>query len=206
MDFVPLPNCIQLNMRGLLGSQKWENVFHYATEGEYAFSAAAPDLADAVIDAWNTDMKASVSGNMYLSSIYLTDQSAQDGPAIEYSEGLPLIGTVVASEALPFNAAAVVKKLTGKRGRSYRGRTYFCGWTETYQNASTWNGNVSAACLAFLNDILYIVADEVNWQMQVASRIFEGAPREVGELTPVIGFTFDTTVASQRRRLPGRGQ
>jgi hypothetical protein len=208
MAFVPLPNTIQANMRFTLDGEAVENVFHYTVSPAFDldFATAADELGGELVAAWNTNMKAKVNDEMILTEVYLTDQEVQNGEALVYTTGLPLTGTVTAQDMLPANCAIVVTKLTAARGRSFRGRTYLCGYSENNQASSRWEGVYLTDALTYMESIREPAGATYSFFMAVASRFSEGAPRVTGVLTPVTSFRADAVVASQRRRLPGRGQ
>jgi hypothetical protein len=114
------------------------------------------------------------------------------------------VGTNV-SPALPNSNALVLTKRTALRGRSYRGRIYVPGLIEGQVTANAVSSAYQTNYLNFWNGLLTITTTQNSFEMVVFSKKQNGSWLAQGILTPVIGFTTDGQVDSQRRRLPGRG-
>jgi hypothetical protein len=204
MGFVPAPNTMQVNVRGYNAAEVWENVYFYTTEGEYDFNDEANQVAEALVDNWDTNIQNAMNTAVQLSSIYVVDASDQFGPVLEYTTGLPLAG-LAAVDPLPFQDAVVVKKVTNNRGKSYRGRMYLTGWGEGGQAGSVWNASTLTYVTNYVNGMRVITTAEHTWTMAVVSKVAGGVERAEALITKVTGFSIDSIVASQRRRLPRRG-
>lgn len=205
MAFVPTPNCVQLEMVMLWNSQVVQNVFHYVKSAPWDVDSME-ELGDGFVGAIAAGFDTLVSDTLSVTSLRITDLSAQNAPSIEYGTGLPIAGEAV-SPSLPNSVTCVVSKRTQLRGRSFRGRIYHCGLVESQVTGNVLGTGVAAALVAFyssLNPInLPTITDEAI--MVVLSRFSEGSPRATGLATPVNSFTCDGIIDSQRRRLPGRG-
>lgn len=106
---------------------------------------------------------------------------------------------------MPNVITVAVKWVTALRGRSYRGRTYHIGLLETH----ILDNMITTAAQTLLQTYYVNLWGSVailTAEMVVASRIQGGVEREVGLMTPIIGFQIDRVVDTQRRRLPGRGR
>lgn len=123
---------------------------------------------------------------------------------MEDATGLPLAGTG-GSVQLPNNVTLCIKWTTENRGRSFRGRTYHVGLTESQvtdnEVVAVAMGQFTTAYGALLTDLA-----TAGWPLVIASRYANNQPRITGVATLVTGFSIDPFIDSQRRRLPGRGR
>jgi len=105
----------------------------------------------------------------------------------------------LASDPLPSQTAAVVKLQTGLIGRSYRGRMYVPGFTETHNSVSggiTPAGNVllQALVVVFTTPVTFNVgADSVSLVPVIYSRKLDSSQT-------VIGSTTHTRWGTMRKR------
>jgi hypothetical protein len=180
-----------------------ENVLHYEFDGA-PITADMEELADFLIDWWDTNLKPGSPTTLILTRIRIVDLRTEFSPAVDYAVGLPSAG-VGSGLSLPNNNSIVFTKRTIMRGRSFRGRLYHMGLTE----AQVTNNAVASATVSGLittyNLLKTFAGTTVNWTLGVLSRFADGNQRAEGLMTPVIGFTSDGVIDSQRRRLPGRG-
>jgi len=203
MDYIPVPNTVQVDMFQLWDGQAVENVLHFQPTPTVN-PILMNDLAAHLVTWWNANIKPNVPTNLQLSAIKLTDLTTQTGTVITYGTGLPIVGTN-ASPSLPNNCALVITKRTGLRGRSFRGRIYQPGMIE---GAVTGNSVAASYVTTFVNAYGLIRNFSVGatpWDMVVVSRKQGGQWLVVGETNDVTTFTSDGVIDSQRRRLPGRG-
>ena len=203
MPFIPAPLVSQVEMIFQYSGSTIEMVHHYKSD-------TAPTIAEwealhVLLRAdWLGACNAIMAPTLVWDITKFTDLTTISSPSYSTTTSLPLAGTS-ASAQLPNNCAMVVTKRTALRGRSYRGRSYVPGLTELHVTGnSILSGFTTPVINFFIGAQSYTVLGNV-YNMVVLSRFTEGAPRIVGEATPVSNFTFDTTVDSQRRRLPGRG-
>lgn len=205
MAFIPVPNVLQAELRFLYGSQRCENVVYF--EGSAGVTPAlASSLGGQLVSWWNTHFKTPSPTIMSLVEVYITDLTAADSFTVSHVNLLPSAG-LSAVDPLPFNCAHCVSFRTAARGRSGRGRNYVMGLTDSEAAASvisTTRVNLDVAAYQALVGAGTFVA---GLQFVVVSRFLNGAPRTVGIARPVTSvLSVDTTVDSQRRRLPGRGR
>lgn len=204
MPFIPVPDCVQVELVYLFDTQRCQNVLHYNPNGAYGPDEML-ELGAEMVDWFDANMQPNLATTISLIAVRVTDLATATAPSVEVTSGLPLAGTL-SSPALPNNVSCVITKRTVFRGRSYRGRIYMAGITE----ADVTNNIVAGARLTSWLDAWAIarsmVTTGLEWTMGVVSRFEGGSPRAEGILTPVLGFTSDGVVDSQRRRLPGRGQ
>jgi hypothetical protein len=140
-----------------------------------------------------------------LNMLRYTDLSTQTSGGIEYTQGMPIMGTFPDDQGMPSNVTVAVKWTTGLRGRSYRGRTYHIGIPR-----SCVEGNlVATEYVADLKDAYQTLINrftQTGGAMVIASRQNNSVIRETGVSTPVTAVSIEHTIDSQRRRLPGRGR
>lgn len=118
-----------------------------------------------------------------------------------YTTGFPIQGSLVSGEALPYMCAAVVKIATGYAGRSYRGRNYFPGLSETGQADSTIASAVKTLLQGCYDDLLALYGaggTDANWQWVVWSQKLSAG-------TTVTDAIVRDLIGTQRRRRPGVG-
>lgn len=202
MAFIRVPNTVRVELIQRLDGQELENVFHCANAVSYD-AAAMRSLCEAFILWWDTDIDILVSADLSLVNTIATDLDSETGPRVEESTGLPIAGIPV-SPALPNNIALVAKWTTESRGRSFRGRSYFAGLREDVVTNNTIQAALLTSWEAACSSLIADIATE-GWTLVVASLFEDNAPRAEGITTAITGVSIDSTVASQRRRLPGRG-
>lgn len=203
MPFIPVPNTVMVETRMLWASQNVENTLYFAF-------ASAPSVAqmtvlvNAVESWWVAFYAPLASDQVTLREVAATDLTSQTGPSVAF----PAIGSPageLTSPSLPNNCTLAVSFRTALRGRSYRGRNYFCGLTEL----QVANNIVDATNITNLQDCyeaIFPIQGTANCQWVVVSRHHDNAPRTTGVATPIISVTItDNVIDSQRGRLPGRG-
>jgi len=203
MAYIPVPNAVQVDLFQLWDNQQVENVLHFQPSIPLTPTLYS-ELAAHLVTWWNANLKVLMPTTLQLSQIKVTDLTTQFSPVLNYSTGLPIVGTT-ASASLPGNCALVITKRTALRGRSFRGRIYQPGMVE----AVVTNSQVAAGTVtAFLNAyglIRTFSTASATWDMGVVSRVQGGVPLAVGEFHDITSFTSEGVIDSQRRRLPGRG-
>jgi hypothetical protein len=184
--------------------EKTENVLYFDL-GATPTSAAMLTLAAGLKAWWVAELRPYISDDTQLREIYMTDMSSATGPTATYATGLPLAGSVTGG-SLPNNVTYCVSVRTANRGRSYRGRFYVAGIPKA---GSANNDALGTYSLAYVDAVAQLqnstyVGSAVH---VVASFRTNNAPRTTGIATPVTSAVgIDSTLDSQRRRLPGRGQ
>ena len=210
MPFIPVPNGVRVCLRFAKAGQQVCNVFYVDAHG--AITLTTLNQVGSIFKTWwNTYMQPITGSDTSLQAIEVVDASESGGIGIEYTTGLPLTGASSGS-ALPNNVTVASKLTTGRTGRSYRGRSYFNGLTDTNLQAdqqhitTTMQGVLDAA---FDQLISALISQTLN--LAVAS-LYSGVdvnhkpiPRSSGVLTDIIGASTNLTLDSQRRRLPERG-
>lgn len=205
MARITTPDTVEVEMRFLLDGQQVENVFHVTRVANWD-EAAMIVLASTFKDWWNVNLKPQVPTTLSLRSIRVTDLESLSGPSIEYTTGLPLAGTS-AGLALPNGVSMVVRWLTALRGRSFRGRTYHLQLTEGGVDGNTINSGQVTTYTNNYQALLTLINTAIPaMSLCVLSEVSGGLPRANGICTVITGLSIDSTVDSQRRRIPGRGR
>ena len=204
MPFVPADNVIGVEMRMRLDSQRVENtLYFYKVTGWTA--ADVPVVFNALLVWWNTYYSVPVSNQLSLNEIKVTDLSSPTGFAFEIPTPTPKPTGDSAEPAAPNNVALCVSFRTGSRGRSARGRNYVPGIPKTAITANTVDALTVSGIAAAYNQLL-TVADGLGADWVVVSRFTAGDERPAAVISFINAATVvDSTVDSQRRRLPGRG-
>jgi len=201
--FIPVPNVCQLESFYTSGGQQMENVFHLQQDTPFDLSRLEDACTD--LETWiNANWHGVASEDISWVGARATSLESDSAPSFEPTIAEPVDGTIT-SPILPLNCAAVISWKTALRGRSYRGRTYHVGLTESTVDNSTINSTMRGGLVtAYLALLAVFVADDL--QPVIVSRYHDLAPRTTGVATAITSLACDDTVDSQRRRLPGRGR
>lgn len=210
--WVPAPNTLQLEMVYQTNGGMAENVYHIQGTGTVTdLALLAGKIADAAL-AWETAKGAALRSNFVaLKTIRVRDIGQPDGFAIERS--VSVIGARVA-QACPDNVTVAIKWVTGRAGRSYRGRTYHVGFTVDMHAGDTLTAPIQAAMLDAYNDLRTRMhnLDVLNTglasaDLSIVSISHNHTARGTAVVTPVTAAVLsDPYIDSQRRRLFSRGK
>jgi len=204
MPFVPVLDTAKVCLRFSKAGQQVCNVLH--VEADTAIDNTVLNQIGSIVTTWATTQYLNhLSSDMTLEAVEVTDLTTAGGLGIVYTTGLPQTGGDT-SGALPNNVAVAVKLATGLTGRSHRGRTFVPGIAAGALTAdkqhinSTLQGILISAFDALISDL---IAEGLT--LVVTSLVSGGVPRTAGVNTPVLAPFVNTTLDSQRRRLPERG-
>lgn len=139
-----------------------------------------------------------------LDYVEATDVKPGTAATVSLTPGSALTGAETASgDALPPQSACRVNFYTATKGRSYRGGIALPGGGEGDQNAGVWSsghiGNVSRL-FAHLFSRYGPAHSNTNFTWVVLSQYANRARRAAAVGTPVIAWTVNPSVKSQRRR------
>lgn len=199
-------NVARLVSFGSLDGQLISNVTYWGRAGEAVVWDETSLLALCeAYGAWLTGSLMPLLANSYTVSQLQATQMKADGAAqANFVPVSPIVGGNV-NPALPNSVAACVTISTGLSGRSFRGRMYIAGLTESMAAMS----RINAADVADINGAVSdLVTNEVfaAFNLGVYSKVHAGQKRLTGLFTPATGVALrDNVIDSQRRRLPGRG-
>jgi len=179
----------------------YENVLGIQLSG--ALDQAATDsISDLIATAFDGNISDYLSDTVSYNGITVTDLRTETGPQFDSDEGWPLVGAS-SGHALPLQTCALITWGTGLRGRSYRGRTYIGGYSETYSNGAHMESAAHTGLADFADGIL------ATNLFGVISR-FSGftepghvpVKRDPAIITPFESRIAHDLWATQRRRAP----
>lgn len=203
MPFVPTPDgvkvCLRYNNQGQLSC----NIFHVKVEEEIT-ATLLNGIGAFFANWWITNMKPLTANATSLQAVEVTDVSVEGGQGIEYTTGLPSVGTDGGAN-MPQNVTVTTKLTTGMTGRSQRGRSYFVGLPQSFVAAGGFLSNAGQAAIDAAFEALITGLATNSWPLAIASLVHNGVPRVTGQLTEVIAASVNLALDSQRRRLPERG-
>lgn len=204
MAFIPTPDGVKVCMRFVKGGQQCCNVFHVKIDVP-ADESVLTAIGEIFTTSWIDHLQAQTSTDTTLEAVEVTDISTAGGIGIEYATGLPQTGTL-GGGIMPNNVTVATKLTTGRTGRSYRGRFYYTGISGSHLTADGQHvvAGLQPIIQAFIEQLLTNLGLN-GWQLAVLSLFTGGAPRAAGVLTEVLGALVNSTLDSQRRRLPERG-
>ncbi len=203
MAFVPAVNVMKAAITLLWGGQRVVNVLNFL-KGSTVTQADLEGLANALLTWWNTSVRPNTSSDAALQSIVTTDQSNQSAPSFTIQIS-PVAPGGEPGGTVSNNVAVVVSLRTGFRGRSYRGRVYVPGIRNTHLVDQNHVYDAFAVALAAQYAALSTVEAATTTTHVIVSRFANKAPRATAIMTEVTSYVTETTVDSQRRRLPLRG-
>lgn len=221
-----IPNCIQVRLLWVYGGQGGVNVLHgQAAGGVVVNQALAETLGGAIKTSFGTTIGPNLATTASLVRIGVRDMRVANSPEF-LDTGAAVVGAGT-GDMLPPNVALNVTSRTAKSGKSFRGRTYFSGFTEAHSDTNGAADTVaSTSALNFMNGIKNaMTASQLT--MAVASRPSElvivtrttthtdgttstktlsTTKAKAGGVEPITGL-FSRTAAweTQRRRTNGRG-
>jgi len=210
MPFVPASGVIEVQSVYLLDGQIVENtcyVFNTVPWDEASITAMLETIKNVIV----TQLLPILSNTIHLVRLIGTLLDAIDSISVVNVVSPPQPGGD-ASQALPNNVTYTVTFLTSGRGRSSRGRNYVPGLAAAARSGANGIDAGFRSDLLSYYDALLAAVNTGTTTLGVLSR-FSGVdadkkpiPRTEGVFRGITGFTtFDNTIDSQRRRLPGRG-
>lgn len=207
MAYQPVAATALIELVYTYAGQTCENtlyVRHDATEwSESELSAQA-----AYFESWfGAELAPFMSSTVALVRIDVTDLSDQFGLKLQHVVD-PQINGEVAGQALPNNCSFTTTFATAKRGRSFRGRNYLVGLSESNVELNEVDSTTRAGILAAYTALIGPGVLPGGAQWVVVSRVVNGVVQMPTALTTFVNsvYHYDNTVDSQRRRLPGRGR
>lgn len=151
-------------------------------------------LASALFDAWGE-----VMANGFTTSTTVVECSVKMGPnstGPTYVDSGSISGTG-SGDAVSPNVSVLVNKLTGIGGRQGRGRMFLPGLAESEANVG---GVISPTTRGDIENNLASFVTELN-ALGVAPALLRSPDSPISAPAPIIGFTVQSVLATQRRRL-----
>jgi hypothetical protein len=201
--FIPAENTAVVKMVFQTDGGEALNVLHFSNPSGWA-SSSLLDLALAVDQAWEDNVRLLVAPTVLLKEVTAQDVSVDEGAGNSVTV---LAAGTNASAALPDNCTLAISFRTGFAGRSRRGRLYHVGMTEAQAVGDKLAAGAQAVFLTayetMFSDIAAAVPDTLH---VIVSYCHDGAWRADALVTPVNGYIVDDTMDSMRKRLSGRGR
>lgn len=205
MPFIPAPNIVEVQFRTTYGDQATMNRIHVDVFTEPT-ELICQGLATACGEWWVDNVLAITPTTLVLREVYVKSLASQPGAEATFSAGLPAPGTF-GQPQLPNNCTIAVSLRSGLTGRSARGRWYWQGLTEGQVTGNQLGTGAETDILAAMQNLKNAV-EAARYSWVIVSFFSGGGPRPGGpvyfNVTDIL--LVDSTVDSQRRRLPGRGR
>jgi len=203
-DFIPADNTVKVALYFDTAGGKAMNVLHFVKPDTWSESDCR-NFHTAVSAAWNTYMSPLQANTIVCNRIVVSDIESEN--SFEYDAAPPddLTGGN-SSPVMPGNVTIATKFGTGHSGRSYRGRAYFVGLTESGVVGDQAAAGVADDINSAWTDFAGALHDgDLEASLAIVSYCNEGAWRTSAAVTPVTAFTTENTIDSMRTRLAGRG-
>ena len=204
MPFQPAPGIIEVALRFTSQGQRAVNVFHVGPN----FGEQTVDIptVSVIFSQWYQQYLRPIQHETtVLNEFVLTDLSVEAGQQLTLPMGENNTGNLIGIAA-PNNVTIAVSLRTGLRGRSYRGRVYHVGLAQSQIQGNFLTPAAAASIREAYDTLVTQMSDGEGGDLVVLSRQLNNATRATAIGTPILSATLtDTTIDSQRRRLPGRG-
>lgn len=203
---LPVPGVARVTVKGTAGGIPIQNVFHVQKT-----STPGVPFTDAMLDAIATQMGTTwdnyVAGSLNTSYVAGSTEAIDLGQDISHVGNRPNTGNGISSGShVPQSACCVISwKIT----RHYKG-----GHPRTYigplgDNAITSQTSLAPGFLVTLGVAALHIHDDTNGsspggatvRLAVVHRYRDGAKLDPPQVSPIVGWAFDTRIDSQRRRL-----
>jgi len=199
MAFIPVPDTIQVEVRGELQGVNVENTFYYLSPGTID-QALLDAVADAALAYVEGDMSL-FNNNFTLREVYARDLS--DSTFLSALAPSLTSPTGAYTDPNPNQVTFALKRTSGFSGRSARGRIFWMGIAEGHTSGTNIM-DVGAAndMVDWLKNLDIAVALEGVTPV-IVSRYNAGVPRTTGVTYPLADWSWsDLRVDTQKGRLP----
>lgn len=175
MQFQPVPSTAKVAVITSNGISTFVNTFHFRNPNQWGLSDLE-SLLQVVAASWVNDFMTSISSAIVFLRTEGRGLRAQTDVAAEFVLPTPVSGSRP-GDPLPSNVSFAVTHLTGFSGRSYRGRTFFAGLSESDVSGDLLSVGRADAFKNALGSLLNLTA-LAGWTMVVVSR-FENKVRRL---------------------------
>lgn len=203
MAFCGYNNLAQVTLSYTYFQQVTANTLYFLGVADWT-PALLEELAEAMIDWWQTECRPQLSNSLTLVSVEARDLGAIDSWVIEEQCTGDCVGDVT-DAGLPGSIAMVIKFASGLAGRSKRGRNYVMGWGETRVTGNEFVDPATPDMVASYEMLVGYAGSANSSTHVVFSRVGCDDIIAAGDVYPVIGYSSDGLVHTQRRRLLGVG-
>jgi len=204
MPFIPAPQIVQVEVRGLNDGQQIENRFNID-----ALTTVTPALVADIcnlVSVWaQTDYFPLLPSSIQLTEVFAKDLTTITGSQHTIVPASPVFGGQVAAPA-PNEVSFCVSLRSGNAGRSARGRYFVLGVPKDLITANTLNATLRGQHVAAGQELIDTMVGG-GFALVVVSYFSGGVVRPGGPVYfPIItAVSVDGIVDSQRRRKPGNG-
>lgn len=175
-----------------------ENTLYFRKDAQFSVGDLS-NLVDWVYNWWVSELSPLTSNEVVLGTLKGRDMSTQFG---NYFETTIPSGNEGQNEntAEPGNVTCAVQFQSGLVGRRNRGRNFFVGMTTNQRSGNFLTPTFQAALAGAYQDLpTYLVDPECKHV--IASRATAVSPSWIGTTIPVVSYSVDSRVDTQRRRL-----
>lgn len=206
MPFQPAPGVIGVTIEGRLFGQQYINDLYFFQNGADPTVGDCSTVATIVKDWFIAEVLPQVTETLIMLKVTAKNLAVNGGAKAVIGFG-GAQGEVLTEQA-PNNCCAVVTFDTGQSGKSSHGRNYISGVPNAVIDvntiASDWYADLIDGYMTLLPGGAF---DPSPYFWSVLSRQSAGIILGSAIAVPVLNvYASDTTVDSQRRRLPGRGR
>lgn len=199
MTFIPTTNGALVIVPFVAFSHTWSNHLWFSMAD--FDTADQVNLANAVLSAYFNALDASFSDEVTYGKPICYDMRTYDGPVMVGTD-VAQVGEAV-TEFLAPSLAVLLTLRTGKRGRSFRGRIYVSGFTETHITNGKWTSTIITAVEALgAGLVTYPLAQ--GWTFGVRTGFMDGVARNPAFITQIVGAEVRNDTPGHQRKRDGR--
>ena len=196
MTFVPWPQGAKLAL------------VYSGPQGEFAniLALTNPDFDTAdqlalvnllMLNSVPTAYRLLLADSVSLLRMEITDMRTEGAPLVISTA--PALDGIDDGEAVNASLCCLATLRTSKRGRSYRGRLYFGGFSETFLTEGLWTADVGAQVVAFIGLMhQYMLAE--GWTHCVASEMHNHEVTSPADMVPVQQVVVRSLIPAHQRR------
>lgn len=203
--FIPCPGVSKYQLLVNAATDIMMNdLYVHHVDGSAWTAAQLSSMATVIANAWAANVAPTVNVNLELQNIRATDLTTHTGPSILNTyAAFGSDGTAL----LPLGTSFAIKKTTGLRGRSYRGRIYHPGLTDHRSFTDQLTSTYADAILTGWRAVRTAINGVTNCEEGVLSLCQNHAWLGTGVFTPSVSYDHtDYFVDYQRRRSQGHAR
>jgi|ERR1051326_1155131 hypothetical protein len=200
MPFQPIDSTWQMRVVGHSAfGGAIENVFGFLLADDTTLTQAITDAFSAALATAYLHLVGAMHNGSGYDRVVITDLRTEGAPEFtSVAGGFPIHGTD-SGGPLPWQTAAVVTWRTALRGKSFRGRTYLGGFTESFSDGRDVSSTLISAIEDWRDDMLSGIDGSIG-SLAVTSRQHNKEPRLIGISTAITSGEVNPFWGTQRRR------
>ena len=216
-----VPNVVKIIVNGLTGAaidRVWNNILHASYSGAVPSESILSSIAQQIWNAWvDTGPIVLQTADTSLNSVEVIDLSSDTAASGFYDDGgEPAIGTN-GEDPLPAQVCTLISYDQSRRYRGGHPRTYLnAGGDGNLLTMNQWNSGYITDVLSAWGDVMTGLSTASSGGFSLTGMVCVSyvdrevnpvAPyrRTVPLVEPILGFTPDELVATQRRRVGRKG-